>query len=276
MKLAARITIIASLLFTFIFSKTTHGQEVNVQLGVRDSLNSSILNETRHLLVHLPENYDPDKSYPVLYRLDGSIGRLMEIVTITNRLTYADELAPEMIIVAVENTSRARDMWPVNNKYYPAPYKAGAADFLAFIEKELMPFVNNKYPVNQQQVICGQSLSALFVVYAFLSKPQLFDAYIASSAGFPECEAFFTKLRDQAFAQPDSYRGKRLFVADGRLDPLDPDGAIHQQLVDFSAVVEAKLAEQLEYKYVSYKDAGHVPFHSFYDGLKFVFRKEAR
>ena len=79
-----------------------------------------------------------DKSYSVLYRLDGNTQIMLETIATVNRLTFSDEIAPEMIIVAIENTNRPRDMWPVNTKYYPEPNIPGAKSFLAFIEKELI------------------------------------------------------------------------------------------------------------------------------------------
>lgn len=249
----------------------TSGQEINVKIGVKDSIKSEILNETRSVLIHLPDNYNQSESYPVLYRLDGNTDLLMETIVTTNRLVYSDEVAPEMIIVCIENTLRARDMWPVNNDYYPEPNEAGAEDFLQFIEKELIPFIDKKYQTNENRILCGQSLSAVFVVYSFLTKPNLFNSYIASSAGFPACEEYFITLRNKAFAHPQNYRGQKVFITSGLLDPLDPEGTIHNQLLDFSDDVNNKLSKRIYFKHVSYENEGHVPFHSLYDGLKFIF-----
>ncbi len=262
-----------ALLFGLLISEKTQGQEICVKIGVKDSIKSEILNETRNILVHLPDNYDQSNSYPVLYRLDGSNELLLETVAIVNRLVYSDEIAPEMIIVMVENTNRPRDMWPVNNDYYPEPNKAGAADFLKFFENELIPFIDSKYQTEKNQVLCGQSLSAVFVVYAFLQKPNLFDAYLASSAGFPACEEHFIELRNNAFKKLSNYHGQKVFITNGLLDPLDPEGAIHKQLIDFSNFVNEKLDKRVRYKHMAYENEGHVPFHSLYDGLRFIFER---
>jgi predicted alpha/beta superfamily hydrolase len=271
MRKIAKISLVASIFVGLVISQKTFGQDIKIKIGVQDSIKSEILNETRSVLIHLPDNYNQSQSYPVLYRLDGETYLLMETIATTNRLVYSDEIAPEMIIVAIENTSRARDMWPVNNDYYPEPNKAGAEDFLKFIEKELIPFIDKKYQTNENRILCGQSLSAIFVVYSFLTKPYLFNSYIASSAGFPACEEYFITLRNKAFTQPQNYKGQKVFITNGLLDPLDPDGTIHQQLIDFSSAVNAKLAKRIYYKHVTYENEGHVPFHSLYDGLKFIF-----
>ena len=108
-------------------------QEVSAKLGVARTMKSAILNEDRKVFIHLPASYDTSgKSYPVLYLLDGTQAFLLEMIAITNRLRN-DRNAPEMIIVAIENTNRNRDMMPVVAKDYPGPPRAEA--FLGFLEK---------------------------------------------------------------------------------------------------------------------------------------------
>src|SRR4029453_1871529 len=93
-------------------------QEVSAKLGVARTMKSSILNDERKVLVHLPASYDTSgKSYPVLYLLDGPEAFFLEMISITNRLRN-DRNAPEMIVVAIENTNRDRDMMPVVAKDY--------------------------------------------------------------------------------------------------------------------------------------------------------------
>ena len=88
-------------------------QDVSAKLGVARTLHSTLLNEDRRVLVHLPTSYDTSgRSYPVLYLLDGTPAFLLEMIAITNRLRN-DGNAPEMIIVAIENSDRNRDMMPV-------------------------------------------------------------------------------------------------------------------------------------------------------------------
>src|SRR4051812_12979752 len=88
-------------------------QAVSATLGVARTMKSAILGEDRRILIHLPAGYDTSgKSYPVLYLLDGTEAFLLEMIAITNRLRN-DRNGPEMIIVAIENTNRDRDMMPV-------------------------------------------------------------------------------------------------------------------------------------------------------------------
>jgi predicted alpha/beta superfamily hydrolase len=55
------------------FPRPTLAQEVTATLGVTRTIKSTILNEDRKVLVHLPSSYNTSgNSYPVLYLLDGT------------------------------------------------------------------------------------------------------------------------------------------------------------------------------------------------------------
>ena len=131
-------------------------QEVSATLGVTRTMKSTILNEDRKVLVHLPASYDTSgNAYPVLYLLDGTQAFLLEMIAITTRLRN-DRNAPEMIIVAIENTNRNRDMMPVVAKDFPGPPRAEA--FLGFLEKELIPDIEKTYRTAQPRILQGKSL----------------------------------------------------------------------------------------------------------------------
>src|SRR5262245_14523253 len=109
----------AVMLLTLVSPRLALAQEVNVTVGVARTIKSTILGEDRKVFVHLPTTYDTSSAaYPVLYLLDGTPAFLLEMTAITTRLRN-DRNAPEMIIVAIENTNRNRDMMPVVAKDYP-------------------------------------------------------------------------------------------------------------------------------------------------------------
>ena len=260
-----------------IVPSVIYGQDINVKIGVRDSIKSEILHERRNILIHLPTDYfSSNKSYPIMYQLDGDDALLFETISVVNRLALREEIIPEMIVVAIENTNRFRDMWPTHTKYNPEPDIAGAEAFLDFIEKELMPYIGNKYRTNEERILCGQSLSAVFTIYAFLAKPKLFNSYIACSGAFPDCENYFKELSHKAFQQTDQFNGQTIFITNGLKDELDPDGRMNQGIIDFSNTIKAHLGNKVTYKYLTYENLGHVPFYSLYDGLKFVFESNRK
>ena len=262
----ARLTVLP--LFVLGTPGLTSAQEVRVLLGVTRTMKSTILNEDRKVLVHVPASYDTSgRSYPVLYLLDGTQASLLEMVVITDRLRT------EMIIVAIENTNRNRDMMPVVVEGYPGPPRAEA--FLGFLEKELIPNIDKAYRTAQPRLLLGRSLSGLFTVYALLAKPTAFNGYVGCSAGwFAENQEYFRAMSTRAFQKVESFAGRRVFMANSLQDQYDPDQAIHRRMIEFSALVKDKLGDAISYRYETYPDYGHVPFPCLYDGLRFVAREK--
>ena len=176
------------------------GQPIDIRVGVKDSLQSAILKENRKFITHLPQGYDTSRNtYTVLYLLDGSEERL-QFFSSMMKFYFKENL----IIIAIQNTDRDRDMMPLSVPSYPVA-KPGADNFLLFIRDELIPEIENKNRTNRKRILCGQSLSAVFTLYALLTQPQLFDSYIANSVGwYADMDYFFSPLVDKAFQNPDT------------------------------------------------------------------------
>jgi predicted alpha/beta superfamily hydrolase len=122
------------MLLTLGLPRLAFAQDVSVTIGVTRTIKSTILGEDRKVFVRLPTSYDTSgNAYPVLYLLDGTPASLFEMIAISTRLRNARN-APDIIIVAIENTNRNRDMMPVVAKDYPGPPRAEA--FLGFLEKD--------------------------------------------------------------------------------------------------------------------------------------------
>jgi predicted alpha/beta superfamily hydrolase len=257
------------LLLVAVSPRRISAQEVRAKLGVVRTVRSSILKEERRVLVHVPASYDTSgRAYPVLYLLDGTQAFLLDMIGVTNRLR-TDRNAPEMIIVAIENTNRDRDMMPVVAKDLPGPPRAEA--FLGFLEKELVPDIEKSYRTAPPRILQGKSLSGLFTIYAMLARPAAFNGYIGCSAGwFADTDNYFRDLSSRAFQKAETYAGRRVFMANSLQDQFDPDQAIHRQMGEFSALVRARLGEAVSYRYETYQDYPHVPFPCLYDGLRFV------
>jgi len=165
-----------------------------------DSLYSKILDERRELLVHLPNNYQQNSglNYPVLYLLDGQ--RNLNHAAGTLDLLSQSNMAQEMIIVAITNTHRTRDLTPTYDESYNEWGLSGGADkFLDFIEQELILYINKNYRTNNFKILSGHSLGGLLSIYALQSRPNLFQAHFAFSPSlwwhdqviFKDAENFF-------------------------------------------------------------------------------------
>ena len=147
---------------------------------LKDSIHSAALGEERSIEITLPANYSSDTTrYDVWYVLDGE----WNTYTFTNIFSFlvAIQFAPPAIIVNVPNryingfNLRDRDLTPT--PIAGVDSSGGARNFLAFLEKELIPRINSKYRVSGESGIFGTSFGGLFTIYAMLEKPSLFRFY---------------------------------------------------------------------------------------------------
>jgi len=148
---------------------------------VQTNIHSTILDEERRLIIHLPRNYSTDttQKYPVMYVLDGT-SQDDHTAEKINILSDAG-LVPAAIVVGLPNTrgNRERDQTPPfmrrNVDDEKSPYGAGDK-FLAFIEKELIPFIDGTYRTSGYRTLSGNSRGGLLVLYSLMEKPNLFHA----------------------------------------------------------------------------------------------------
>jgi predicted alpha/beta superfamily hydrolase len=263
-----RTAIFLFFLFCFAPISVALAQADNTPIicGNYRKIHSKVLGEDRALLVRLPDDYaKSDKKYPVLYKLDGEKGSFLQAFSAAYYLFDMTGKAPDSIIIGIENTDRNRDMGP----------EQGADNFIQFISAELIPFIEKNYRTNGFRILCGQSYSSLFALYSFLKNPALFDAYILSSFGLYK-EELAVQFENELKKNQDLKKvGKKyLFVANGKQDSYDPDGSMARRGARFLESLKRTLPASVLMKSKVYDDEGHVPFPSFYDGLKWIYSCE--
>lgn len=189
-----KITLLIILAFstTLVSGQTTNPEQTNntkpFVLGVIDEIQSKELNEKRVLNIYLPEGYNPKDTitYPVIYLLDGSADEdFIHIVGLVqfNSFEWVNRV-PKSIVVGIATVDRRRDFtFPTtiesDKKTYPT---TGHSDkFIAFIEKELQPYIQTKYKTTASKTIIGQSLGGLLATEILFKKPTLFNKYIIVS-----------------------------------------------------------------------------------------------
>ena len=143
-------------------------------------LKSDVLGEERTVLVRTPVGYETNKlSYPVLYMTDGD-AHMTHTASTIEFLTRNGRI-PELIVVGVTNTDRTRDLTPVKSTDKRFPTGGGADNFLKFFETELIPHIEKEYRVQPYRILAGHSLGGLFAIHAMITKPGLFNSFIAVS-----------------------------------------------------------------------------------------------
>ena len=189
-----KIIAIAFLLFTstISFSQTNKSKATDTSkpfvLGVIDEIESKELGEKRILNIYLPEGYKADDStkYPVIYLLDGSADEdFIHIAGLVqfNSFEWVNQV-PKSIVVGFATVDRRRDFtFPTAiEKDQKRFTTSGHSDkFIAFIEKELQPFIDKKYKTTDSKTIIGQSLGGLLETEILLKKPSLFNKYVIVS-----------------------------------------------------------------------------------------------
>ena len=184
--LLVALTAIASIAATAVALRLVQ-DEPDVVGPTSGEMQSTILGERREYFVHLPEGYATNNNarYPVLYVLDGTAqsNHSADSAALLARVG----IVPPMIVVGVPNINRGTrerdfaipDQWIGSAS---AGSESGAARFLSFLEKELIPKIEADFRTARPRMLAGWSAGGLFVLYSQIASPALFDGRFAHSA----------------------------------------------------------------------------------------------
>ncbi len=266
------------------------GPQVLRKVGVLDSLYSKTLKESREIYVQVPASYSPENAqkYPLVFILDGEVF----LPAVTSVLDfYSGGFMPEMVLIGISNRkNRIRDLTTSTiNTMYDRPFnqKNGeAANFIKFMEEELIPFVEEKYPVTNYRTIIGHSYGGLFALYSLMYHPYLFANYLAIDPSLDWDNQYLVKQATTLLGS-QSYKGKSLFMSlGGQLHMQDPGITIDNVLQDsseftifarsnltFSKLVRQNASNGLffEWKFYPRDLHGTLTYPSIMDGLIAVF-----
>ena len=161
----------------------------------------------RNVDVWLPENYSPDRKYPVLYMHDGQM--LYDAESAWNKQAWdIDEVATglfasnrieEFIVVGIWNggSTRHPDYYPqkpfenltqveqdtitaqLQRSFVPISrsFDPRSDNYLKFLVDELKPYIDEKYAVltdRSNTYTAGSSMGGLISIYAICEYPELF------------------------------------------------------------------------------------------------------
>lgn len=278
------ILLIINSLFAFAQTKN------EIVIGSIDYIDSKILNEPREIWIHLPQNFSTNKQYLVVYLLDAE-AHFYSVVGLINHLSYSNgnTICPEMIVVGITNTNRTRDLTPFkgdsNDIYLPPQMLAesgGGENFISFIEKELIPYIESNYPVAPYRMLIGHSFGGLTVLSTFLHHTKLFNSYIAIDPSVSWSSSRLLKEFKNSSAEK-SYDNITLFIG---IANIDKGKNLNETLLDTTYLSEHirsifALDEHLKnnsknkLKYASkfYENEMHttVPLLTEYDAFHFIF-----
>ncbi|MGA7081231.1 MAG: alpha/beta hydrolase-fold protein [Terriglobales bacterium] len=157
-------------------------------------LSSRIFGNTRLVRVWLPPEYDGwgETRYPVLYLNDGQnlfdpatafAGVHWQVGETATRLIAAQKISP-LIIVGIDNTkNRACEYIPYRSKD-PRVLKPQGKRYPDFLQREVMPLIDERYSVlkgPENTGLGGSSLGGLITLYTQLAAPAAFGRLLIES-----------------------------------------------------------------------------------------------
>ena len=241
----------------------------SITIGEKATIFSKILNEKRTLLVSTPAGYEEDAEvYPVLFLLDGETH--FQYVAALAKYLGSIKSVPPMLVVGIQNTDRTRDMTPLSQKpdeIKRFPSHGGAENFLAFITKELAPWLKDNYRTGSYRILAGHSHGGLFVINAMFTDPAAFNAYLSISPSLQWNDQSLVKEADVFFGNtklPDF----SLFLSAG-----NEGGSLLGGIRKFSGILDEKAPENLAWHFEHMPTESHasVSLRSTQLGLLFIF-----
>ncbi len=277
------------LLLFFVLCSGKAQTNNKVEIGTIDSIQSKILGEQRKVWVFVPDG--ANQKYPVVYLLDGDahfysvVGMIQQLSSVNGNM-----LCPKMIVVGIPNTDRTRDLTPTHMDIAPMMKDSaflrtsgGGENFISFIAKELMPFIESKYPITPYKMLIGHSFGGLAVMQTFTHHNSLFNAYISIDPSMWWDKQKLLK-ETKTFLKNTKLEGKSLYlgIANTMEEGMDitkvqKDTTMETEhirsILELQTALESNKQNGLKYrgKYYAEDTHGSAPLITEYDALRFIF-----
>ncbi|MGC4101877.1 alpha/beta hydrolase [Ferruginibacter sp.] len=241
---------------------------------VRTITSNIVAGQQYELHILLPGGYaNSTKKYPVVYLMDSQWD--FPVVKSIYGQQYFDGFIPELIVVGVTwggvkpnpDSLRARDYTPTNEARLP---QSGAADkFLDFMKKELFPFMNTNYKVDESnRTLMGCSLGGLFTLYTLFTHTDMFTGYAAASPAVGWDNEVLYKY-EKIFTAKKQEKQLRVYMTVGDVERSRP------VFEKFAAAMQAQHYSNVSLRSKVLENTGHsgTKSETYSRGLQYVFEK---
>jgi predicted alpha/beta superfamily hydrolase len=252
-----------------IFCVSNAFAKINPKNLISTSVYSSVLKEKRDLQILLPSEFsDTYFRYPVIYLLDAesNFGTGVEVLS----FLMDNHFIPPHVVVGITNSDRFRDMTPVDSVLNKTifPTRGGADTFLQVLETDIFPFIAKQYRGSSRRLVLGHNYSGLFVMHAFLSRPELFDRYMSFSPTLWWNNTAMVNDMDRFLTENSSVR-KHLFMSFAK-----EAKNMLEACKDLTKLMEEKAPDDLKWNYEWMPDEDHYSLYrkSLMKGMEIIFK----
>lgn len=165
------------------------------------------------VFVYTPPGDAPETGWPVLYMVDGNavFATAMDAVRAQASYPKGTNVTHGMIVAigyptedAYDPLRRSWDLSPPPGQVYP-PFHEGGPEvrtgggeaFLCFIEDELKPLLEARFPIDRdRQTLFGHSFGGLFTLYTLFRRPAAFQTWVAASPAISWEDTLLARDRD--------------------------------------------------------------------------------
>ncbi len=154
--------------------------------------------QPHRIFLYRPSKDAPPEGWPILYLTDGNACFATAVDALKVQASYPGGTnVGEGVIVAIgyptdepyDPLRRSWDLSPPPGRVYPPFYPdtpdvrtGGAEQFLALIEDELKPWIEQQIPVDRsRQTLFGHSFGGLLALHALFTRPTAFNRWISAS-----------------------------------------------------------------------------------------------
>ncbi len=245
-----------------------------VATGETVELRSSILKESRTLLISKPAGYDGGTDrYPVLYLLDGETH--FRYTSVIIEFLAANDRIPNMLVVGITSgggQKRTHDLTPpssdeLDNRFSPGG--GGADAFLSFLESELIPYIERSYRTRPYRLLAGHSFGGLFGIYSLVTRPKLFNGYITADPSLHWNKEATVAQAESFFARTPSLQADLYMTATDLSDKVPSEVAS----LNAALIKSAPLGFRWKFDWMRQEDHASIPLPSIYRGLETIFEE---
>ena len=289
--MALAIFLAIVLLMIIISARTLKRKPVFICKG--DCLFSEILQEKRDIWIYLPKNEDDPElkqhRYPVVYLFDAEehYAGFRELMQKEN--PDGSKVFKDTIIVGIRNTNRNRDLTPTHSvldskgrKIKEFRPSGGGDNFIAFIKKELFPYIEEKYPVSSERILMGHSLGGLTVINILLHHSEMFSGYIASDPSMWWDDRMMLNEAREVLSK-EKLDGKWLYFSIANTTPpfkdvehIQTDTSVNtnhvRSIFELGGILQQNSGNGLHFSYKFYDQDNHgsVAMKTAFDGMKLL------